>query len=325
MAPTAGKSDAATGSSPGPGQVIVVGAGRMGADIALAFALAGWQCDVVEPDADMRDRVAVYWGKELARLRQKSRIRRLRMHSALDSVDGRAALLAIEAVSEDLKVKHAVVRQIEAIVGARTVIATNTSSLRITDVMSVLKRPARGAGMHFSVPAHVMMIAEITRGELSSAGTIRKLIDWTEQLGKVPLLVRRDITGMLINRIQHAMYREIYHLIDSGIATPRDIDCAVRFGFGFRYNIIGPVMSRDIHGLPVHLATARQIYPTLHNGKEPGKVLVDLVDRGHHGVTTGEGFYKWPRATTPARLERFAALLDASYKRIARFGEPSDF
>ena len=305
--------------------VIVLGAGRMGADIALAFAIGGWRCDVVEPDASVRERATTYWAKELARLRRKSRSRSMKLHASLDAINGRAADLAIEAVPEDMQAKHELLRRLEPLVGAKTIIATNTSSLRISDVTSVLEKPARGAGFHFSVPAHVMLIAEITKGEQTSDSTIRKLTQWTKELGKVPLLINRDVPGMLINRIQHAMYREIYSLIDSGVATPHDIDCAVRVGFGFRYNIIGPVMSRDIHGLPVHLATARQLLPTLHNGQEPGRVLVDLVDKGHHGVTTGRGFYEWPKKTTAKRLERFATLLDESYKRIERFGEPSDF
>ena len=308
-----------------PKHVLILGAGRMGADIALAFAIGGWRCDVVEPDARVRERVVAYWAKELARLRKKSRGRNMRLHASPDAIDGRTADLAIEAVPEDLQAKHEILRQLERMVGPKTIIATNTSSLRITEVTSVLNKPARGAGFHFSVPAHVMLIAEITKGDKTSDSTIRKLTQWTHELGKVPLLVKRDVPGMLINRIQHAMYREIYNLIDSGIATPHDIDCAVRFGFGFRYNIIGPVMSRDIHGLPVHLATAKQLYPTLHNGQAPAKVLVDLVDKGHHGVTTGRGFYEWPKKTTAKRLERFATLLDESYKRIERFGEPSDF
>ena len=258
-----------------PKHVVVLGAGRMGADIALAFAIGGWRCDVVEPDAGVRERATAYWAKELARLRRKSRSRNLKLHASLDAIDGRAADLAIEAVPEDMQTKHELLRRLEPLVGAKTIIATNTSSLRISEVTGVLRKPARGAGFHFSVPAHVMLIAEITKGEQTSNGTIKKLTQWTRELGKVPLLINRDVPGMLINRIQHAMYREIYHLIDSGVATPHDIDCAVRFGFGFRYNIIGPVMSRDIHGLPVHLATARQLLPTLHNGQEPGQLLVE--------------------------------------------------
>lgn len=305
--------------------MVVIGAGRMGADIALAFVRGGWECDVVDPDAHARERALEYWGNELRRLRSTSRLRYMRLHTALEELAWPSVELVVEAVPEDIDIKHAVLKRVEGLARATTIIATNTSSLRIGDITSVLERPARSAGFHFSVPAHIMLAVEITKGEHSSAGTIKKLIGWTKALDKVPIVVNRDIPGMLINRIQHAMYREIYHLIDSGVATVEDIDRAVRFGFGFRYNIVGPVLSRDIHGLPVHLATARQLYPTLYNGKVPGEVLSRLVEEGHFGVTTGRGFYKWDKKTTTKRLERFAELLGQSLKRIKRVGEPSEF
>ena len=206
-----------------------------------------------------------------------------------------------------------------------TVIATNTSSLRITAVTSVLKHPGRSAGLHFMIPAHVMLAVEVTRGHKTTSGTMAKLGTWMKTLGKVPIVLNRDVPGMLINRIQHAMYREIYHLIDEGIATAETVDLAVRFGFGFRYQILGPVVSRDIHGLPVHLAASKQIYPTLHNGKTPNKKLSRLVEQGHYGVRTGRGFYRWDRRTVEKRLESFTEMLEQSLRRVKRRGQPTEF
>lgn len=306
-------------------RVVVVGAGRMGADIALAFALAGWSCDAVETAADVRRRAQALWRKELARLRAGRAAGRLRMHAGLDEVAWSGVDLVVETVTEDLRLKHRLLREIEPRVRASTLIVTNTSSLPIGKVNRVLARPARSAGLHFGMPAHVMPAVEITRGEHTSAATMKKLTGWMEAMGKVPVVLTRDVPGMIINRIQHAMYREIYHLIDTGVATPVDIDRAVRFGFGLRYPIIGPVMSRDIHGLPVHLAVARQLYPTLHNGRKPARVLSRLVESGKHGVRTGQGFYTWDPKTVDARLERFARLLEQSLKRLHRRGEPSEF
>ena len=304
---------------------VVLGAGRMGADIAMALAMGGWKCDVIDPGAGVRERTAPYWKKELRRLDSTSASKRMRLHPSPENIDWPTVDLVVESVPEDMKLKHAVLKQIEPLVRPQTIIATNTSSLRISDVTGVLKHPGRGAGFHLSVPAHIMLAVEITKGEKSAPKTVKKLADWAKALGKVPIVINRDVPGMLINRLQHAMYREIYHLIDTGVATPHDIDCAVRFGFGFKYNIVGPVFSRDIHGIPVHLATAKQLYPTLYNGRKPSKTLSRLVRQGHHGVTTGQGFYKWPKATTAKRLEEFASLLNQSLTRIKRVGEPSDF
>jgi 3-hydroxybutyryl-CoA dehydrogenase len=121
------------------------------------------------------------------------------------------------------------------------------------------------------------------------------------------------------------MYREIYHLIDEGIATAEAVDLAVRFGFGFRYPILGPVVSRDIHGLPVHLAVSKQIYPTLHNGTTPSRKLSQLVKQGHHGVRTGRGFYQWDPKTTEQRLLHFTKLLEQGLRRVKQRGKPTEF
>jgi len=254
-----------------------------------------------------------------------ARSRKLRLHADGASLDWPTVDLAVESVFEDLKLKHAVFKEIEARVRRDTVIATNTSSLRISEVTSALKHADRSAGLHFMVPAHVMLAVEVTRGRKTTASTMAKLVSWMTAMGKVPIVLDRDVPGMLINRIQHAMYREIYHLIDEGVATAETVDLAVRFGFGFRYPILGPVVSRDIHGLPVHLAASRQIYPTLHNGTAPSRKLSQLVKQGHHGVRTGRGFYQWDPQTTQQRLIHFTKLLEQSLRRVKRRGEPTEF
>jgi 3-hydroxybutyryl-CoA dehydrogenase len=308
-----------------PMHVVVVGAGRMGADIALNFAIAGWRCDVIEPGEKVRERAAAYWQRELKRLGKTARGRTLRLHADGAALEWPAVDLAVEAVFEDLKLKHAVLKEIEAKVRRDTLIATNTSSLKISDVTSVLKHTDRSAGLHFMIPAHVMLAVEITRGHKTAAATMARLVSWMTAMGKVPIVLNRDVPGMLINRIQHAMYREIYHLIDEGIATAEAVDLAVRFGFGFRYPILGPVVSRDIHGLPVHLAVSQQIYPTLHNGTTPSRKLSQLVRQGHHGVRTGRGFYQWDPRTTEKRLIHFTKLLEQSLRRVKRRGKPTEF
>ncbi len=308
-----------------PRTVVVIGAGRMGADIVLAFAMGGWNCEVVETDAGMRQRAKAYWPKELARLRAKSSLRRIRLHADLAPVSWKAAHLVIEAVTENLALKHRLLRKVEALAGRRALIVTNTSSLRIADVTRPLRHAERSAGLHFMLPSHVMLAVEVTKGPKTSAATMRRLLGWMDELGKVPIVLARDVPGMLINRVQHAMFREIYHLIDSGIVRPEDVDRAVRFGFGFRYQYAGPVVSRDIHGLPVHLATARAIVPTLHNGKAPGVLLRKLVAAGHHGVRTGRGFYQWDTRTVGRRLEHYSRLMEGALGRVKRRGEPTEF
>lgn len=297
----------------------------MGADIAIAFARNGWRCEVTETELAVHKRASAYWAKEFKRLRSNAAGKAITLHEGTGTVPWKQADLVIEAVFEDLALKHRLLREIEPLVRAEAIIATNTSGLRVRDVVNPLKRQQRSAGLHFSVPAHVMLVVEVTRGPKTSDATMKKLLGWMDAMGKVAVVLNRDVPGMLINRIQHAMYREIYHLIDSGITTAEDVDRAVRFGFGFRYNILGPVVSRDIHGLPVHLATSKNLYPTLHNGRKPSATLQRLVDQGHHGVTTGRGFYKWDPKTVDARMTEFTRLLESGIARIRRRGQPTEF
>jgi len=295
----------------------------MGADIALAFARAGWSCDVVESDAGRAAAARRHWTRECRRLGIPREA--LRLHASPALVDWPAVDLLVEAVTEDLPLKHRLLRALEPQMRRDAYIATNTSGLRIGDVTRVLKHPQRSGGLHFMVPAHVMPAVEVTRGPKTSPATLRRFIGWVEELGKVPVVLRRDVPGMLINRIQHAMYREIYHLIDTGVVTPRDVDLAVRFGFGMRFPILGPVVSRDIHGLPVHLATAKNLYPTLWNGRKPPRLLQRLVKAGHHGVRTGRGFYAWDPKTVERRLQAFTRMLEQTLARMKRVGEPTAF
>jgi len=295
----------------------------MGADMALAFAQGGWRCEVVETDAARAKLAQKNWKEECRRLGIPRAA--IGLHAAYDEIDWPRVDLLIEAVTENLALKHRLLRMLEPKLRRNAVIATNTSGLRIGDVMRVLKHPARSGGMHFMVPAHVMLPVEVTRGPKTSPATLAKLVRWTKELGKLPVVLKRDVPGMLINRIQHAMYREIYHLIDSGVVTPRDVDLAVRFGFGFRYNIVGPIASRDIQGVAVHLATAKNLYPTLHNGRKSPRVLERLVREKRFGVRTGQGFYKWDAKTKDSRMRSYTRLLEESLARMKRVGEPMEF
>ena len=142
--------------------------------------------------------------------------------------------------------------------------------------------------------------------------------------GSVPVLVRKDKPGFLANRLQHALAREAFAMIDEGIATPEDVDAAVRFGFGFRYLAAGPVLQRDHAGLDVHCAAAATIYPTLSNAPEPATVLRHLVAQGRLGMKTGGGFYDWPEDRRRAEQVRYNALLQQGLALLADELPPID-
>ena len=239
------------------------------------------------------------------------------MHPLIDAIPWDKADLVVEAVSENLRLKQPLMAAIERRVRRDTIIATNSSSLRVGDVMHRVRHRDRTGGMHFSVPAHIMLAVEVTRGPDTSDETVERLAGWTRGLRHVPIVLQRDVPGMLINRLQHAMYREAYDMIERGIVTPIDVDRAVRCGFGMRYWMLGPMLQRDIGGIGLHREVAAQIYPTLANPVRPGRMLSAMARKGDVGVESGRGFYEWDPTTTPARLRKYAAMLEQTIRRLA--------
>src|SRR6185436_796217 len=141
------------------------------------------------------------------------------------------------------------------------VLASNSSSFPISDIARGLKTQERMLGLHFFLPAHLVPLVEVIRGKRTREGLAESMAREMRRLGKVPVLVRKDIPGFLANRLQHAMSREALSLIDAGIATPEDIDAAIRYGFGFRFVAAGHCLQRDHAGLDVHAAAAATMYP----------------------------------------------------------------
>ena len=192
-------------------------------------------------------------------------------------------------------------------------VASNASGFRITDIAEGCETRGRMANLHFFLPAHLVPGVEVVRGEHTDAAACDRLAEIMSSLGRQVVRVARDVPGFLANRIQHALMREAYHVIDSGLASAEDVDRAVRFCFGFRYLAAGPIMQKELAGLETQLAAAATIYPSLHNGAEPSPTLARLVAEGRLGPKTGRGFWEWTEegaARERARYER--ALLAAA-------------
>lgn len=171
-------------------------------------------------------------------------------------------------------------------------------------------------GAHYFMPAHLVPGVEVVRSVKTADDAVARVCRWLTGVNKVPIVVKRDLPGFLVNRIQHAVSREAMKLIDRGIATPEDIDAAVRFGFGFRYLAAGPCLQRDHAGLDVHFAAAQSIYPDLCNDDNPSRILSERVNEGALGMKTGRGFYEWTPETMTAEKERYEGLLASAVELL---------
>jgi 3-hydroxybutyryl-CoA dehydrogenase len=295
----------------------IVGGGTMGTDIAAIFIAGGWKVQLVEP-------LTARWPSALTRITESaaqlgrpvsdrdSDHLNVEMRETIAELPWQSLGIVIECIPENLPMKQALFSEIEKLAPAMLPIASNSSSFPISEISQGLKTRERMLGLHFFMPAHLVPAVEVIRGEATDPNLWAQCAELMRNLGKVPVNVKKDIPGFLANRLQHALAREAFALIDAGLASAEDVDAAVRFGFGLRYLAAGPVLQKDIAGLDIHCAAARTMYPSLATNSTPSAVLGDKVDAGKLGMKTGEGFYKWtPESAAREKARYEAALLDA--------------
>lgn len=304
---------ASSASLPKPSRstAVVVGGGTMGADVAMVLARAGCRTVVVEPSAERRAGLTEHFAAGMRLLEAEHRIDRLTSRASLDEIDWPAVDLVIECIPEKLESKQALFAALVSRSRPDALLCSNSSSFPISAIAEGLQTQGRMFGLHFFMPAHLVPLVEVVLGSGSDAALAPALCEFMRGCGTVPVLVKKDLPGFLANRLQHALAREAFALIDQGIASAEDVDAAVRFGFGFRFLAAGPVMQRDHAGIDVHCAAAATMYPSLADNKVPARALSERVAAGKLGMKTGEGFYKWDATSIAAERKRYDALLMA--------------
>jgi 3-hydroxybutyryl-CoA dehydrogenase len=280
-----------------PSVVGVIGGGRMGAGIAQSFAAAGSSVTVVESGeqaaAAALDRVAT----GLTRAAERGRLDApaedvLGRVSVVGSVDelARTSDLVVEAVPEDASLKARLLASAERALSPATVLASNTSSLSVTDLASALSRPGRFLGMHFFNPVPASELIEIVVAPETEDATVRLALAWTHALGKKDVVVK-DSPGFASSRLGVALGLEAIRMVEEGVAGPAAIDDAMSLGYK---HPMGPLRLTDLVGLDVRLAIAEHLHATLGERFAPPRLLRDKVARGELGRKTGQGFYAWP-------------------------------
>jgi 3-hydroxybutyryl-CoA dehydrogenase len=277
--------------------LVVMGGGVMGQGISRLFAAAGIGVTMV----DTRQVEFTYPGVTVTR----------------EVPGGPAPDLVIEAVFEDRAVKQSVFETVERAYGGVPALATNTSGLPLDELAAPLKYPHRFLAMHFFQPADVFPMIEVVRGERTEDAAIEMAVAAVKQAGREPILLQRAVNGYLINRLQHSILHEAYHLLESGIATAEMIDNVAKKLLGPRLCITGLLEQKDVAGLEMHAQAQRSIVPTLSHTNVPSSYLQDMVARGDVGIASGKGFYEWQgrdpgqvRRRANERLQRLLAYLE---------------
>ena len=277
--------------------IAVIGAGTMGNGIAQVAAMAGLQVTMIDISDEAVQRGKATLARSLERLVKKgtlaaadSQAAQARVRGSTAYADIAGAGLVIEAATENIELKLRILREVDRLADAGAVIATNTSSISITQLAAVLQRPERLIGTHFFNPVPMMALLEIIRGLQTSDATHALAMAFARRVGKTPITVRNR-PGFVVNRILCPMINEAIFVLDEGLATPEDIDTGMRLGCN---HPIGPLALADMIGLDTLLAVMRVFHDGFGDPKyRPAPLLVDMVAAGRLGRKSGQGFYRY--------------------------------
>jgi 3-hydroxybutyryl-CoA dehydrogenase len=277
-------------------RVAVIGAGTMGAGIAQVAARAGYSTFLYDVASGAAARAVEKIGESLQRAVEKNRCTpdersaALALLSAVPGLDEIAgADLVVEAAPEKLELKRELFARLSQIVGAQTILATNTSSLPITAIASAASNPERVIGMHFFNPVPAMKLLEIVRGERTSDDVVEAARAAGVRMGKEVVVVR-DAPGFATSRLGIALAMEAIRMLEEGVASAAEIDKAIELGYG---HPMGPLKLTDQVGLDVRLAIAEHLTSELGERFRPPQLLRRMVRAGKLGRKSGEGFYKY--------------------------------
>ena len=280
----------------GSGVVAVIGAGTMGNGIAHVFAQAGFIVTLIDVNAVQLEKAIVTIGKNFDRQIAKGSISEAVKTAAIANITTltdidtgvQNAQLVIEAATENVDLKLKIFKQIDDAAPSDCILATNTSSISITKIAAVTKRPAMVIGMHFMNPVPVMKLVEIINGYATDKAVTTTIVELSKTLGKIPCVVN-DYPGFIANRILMPMINEAIYSLFEGVAAVEEIDAVMKLGMA---HPMGPLQLADYIGLDVCLSILRVLQDGFGNSKyAPCPLLVNMVMAGKLGVKTGEGFY----------------------------------
>lgn len=278
-------------------RVTVLGAGTMGHGIAQVAATAGYDVTIRDIDESILSEGVSSIESNLQGGVDRDKLTPDELDAALDRIETTTSLadavtdaeFVVEAVPEDMELKRSTFEDVADDAPEDTILATNTSSLSVTKIASVLDRPGRAIGLHFFNPVHIMGLVEIVVAEQTDEPTVETATEFVEAIDKEPVTVR-DSAGFASSRLGVALGVEAIRMIEAGVAGPRDIDTAMELGYN---HPMGPIELGDVVGLDVRLDILEYLREELGERFRPPQLLKQKVRAGKLGKKTGEGFYVW--------------------------------
>ncbi|MFS0644095.1 3-hydroxyacyl-CoA dehydrogenase family protein [Siminovitchia sp. 179-K 8D1 HS] len=278
----------------------IVGAGSMGAGIANLAAINGFHVILQDIEDRFLDGAMSRMDKFMSKSVERGKMTEEQKREALDRIqtttnleDMKDADVVIEAVIENMGLKKEVFSQLDKITRQDVILATNTSSLSITEIASATKRPDRVAGMHFFNPAQLMKLVEVVRGFETSDKTVEELKALSARLKKEVVEVKKDSPGFIVNRIMIPQFIEAIRLLEEGVATAEDIDKAVKFGLNYP---MGPFELQDFAGVDIGYHVMEYFQKEFNDSRfAPPLLMKQMMRAGRYGKKTGAGFYDYKK------------------------------
>ena len=283
-------------------KLLVVGAGQMGSGIAQVGAQAGYEVLLFDEFPGVKDRALGGIQRSIAKLVEKQQLsekaevvfERIRFTDQKKDLAPFAPDLMIEAITENVEVKLALYRELDALLPAKTILASNTSSIPITKIGAATKRPEKVVGMHFMNPVPLMKLIEVIGGLATSKESLDFALKVSQEMGKTTI-VSKDMPAFVVNRVLMPMINEAFFALGEGLASAEDIDTGVRLGLN---QPMGPLTLADFVGLETCLAILEVLHKNLGEDKyRPAPLLRQYVEAGWYGKKSGRGVYKWDAAT----------------------------
>lgn len=286
-----------------PTRVAVIGLGTMGHGIVQSMAIAGFPVSGYDESSQARESVNDRVSANLNLMESQGLIHKTsiaptlaRIRIGSSEADAlKDAEFVTEAVSENLQLKQELFERIEASVAPETILASNTSSYPMSDISVRMRRPERAIVTHWFNPPHIMPVVEVVPGKKTSPSTTEAVYALLKRIGKLPVRLNQEIPGFLVNRVQIAMFREIWDLLDRGVASAEDIDQAIQGSMGLRLAALGPLAVSDFAGWDITARVYQNLAPDLRSDQHLPECIQQLVRAKHYGAKTGQGIFHYPR------------------------------
>ncbi|MGE7638654.1 3-hydroxybutyryl-CoA dehydrogenase [Bacillus sp. AFS026049] len=291
-------------------KIAIIGSGVMGSGIAQSFAVSGYFVTINDIKEELLYHAQNRISENLSLLIEEGALTDREKQGALAnitySVDLEGAVrdadFIIEAIPEVIELKLNLYQQLEEIIKPDAIVASNTSTFPISQLMEKASFAERMVITHFFNPGHLVPLVEIVQHDETKPEIVKATMDLMRKIGKSPILLKKEIAGFIANRLQTALMREAFYLLKEGVADAEDIDTAITAGPGFRWAFTGPIEIADFGGLDTWQRVFDNVSPVLDQSKEAPDLIRDLVAEGKLGTKSGEGIFTYEESTVSQKI-----------------------